>query len=196
MASSAVKTVCVYCGSNPGGQETYVTEARKLARVLANEGIGIVYGGAAKGLMGVLADEILAAGGNITGVIPHALQDREIAHPGLTELHVVNSMHERKALMAELADGFVALPGGFGTLEEIIEMLTWAQLRLHTKPCALYNVRDYFEGLLAFLGHMEREGFLRPQHRAMLLVADDPATLVERFRNYRAPVVEKWDVAP
>lgn len=196
MQASELKTICVYCGSNPGGRETYVTEARKLARVLADEGIGIVYGGASKGLMGVLADEMLAAGGNITGVIPRALQDREIAHSGLTELHVVNSMHERKALMAELADGFVALPGGFGTLEEIIEMLTWAQLRLHTKPCALYNVRGYFEGLLAFLAHMEAEGFLRPQHRAMLLVADDPATLVERFGNYRAPVVEKWDVAP
>ncbi len=146
--------------------------------------------------MGVLADEMLAAGGNITGVIPRALQDREIAHSGLSELHVVNSMHERKALMAELAHGFVALPGGFGTLEEIVEMLTWAQLSLHAKPCALYNVRGYFDGLLAFLAHMEAEGFLRPQHRAMLLVADEPSDLVERFRNYRAPVVEKWNVAP
>lgn len=191
-----MKTICVYCGSNAGGHEAYAAEARKLARRLADEGIGIVYGGAAKGLMGVLADEMLDAGGSITGVIPRALQDREIAHPGLAELHVVNSMHERKALMGELADGFVALPGGFGTLEEIIEMLTWAQLRLHAKPCGLYNVRGYFDGLLAFLGHMAEEGFLRPQHRAMLLVADDPAGLVERFRNYRAPVVEKWDVAP
>jgi uncharacterized protein (TIGR00730 family) len=191
-----MKTVCVYCGSNPGAHEAYAAEARRLARCLADEGMGIVYGGAAKGLMGILADEMLAVGGSITGVIPRALQDREIAHPGLNHLHVVNSMHERKALMAELADGFVALPGGFGTLEEIVEMLTWAQLRLHVKPCGLYNVRGYFDGLLAFLGHMEEEGFLRPQHRAMLLVADEPSELVERFRNYNAPVVEKWNVVP
>jgi uncharacterized protein (TIGR00730 family) len=192
VALRMMKTVCVYCGSSAGVDGVYAEEARRLARCFAGKGIGLVYGGASKGLMGLMADEMLGAGGSVTGVIPRALQDREIAHLGLTDLHVVNSMHERKALMAELSDGFVALPGGFGTLEEIVEMLTWAQLRLHAKPCGLFNVAGYFDGLLSFFEHMEAEGFLRPQHRAMLLVADEAAELVSRFEKYNAPTVEKW----
>ena len=192
----SIRTLCVYCGSHTGRGQAYAEAARRLGRLLAGEGIGLVYGGAAKGLMGVLADEALAAGGSVTGVIPRALEAREVAHRGLTELHVVNSMHERKALMEALADGFVALPGGFGTLEELVEILTWAQLRLHSKPCGILNIARYYDPLLRLLDHMEAEGFLRPQHRGMLLVADEPSELLRQFREYRAPAVEKWDVAP
>lgn len=191
-----METICVYCGSNTGVREEYADAARKLARHLAARGTGIVYGGASKGLMGILADEMLAAGGSAIGVIPAALQAREIAHLGLTELHVVNSMHERKALMAKLSDGFVALPGGFGTLEEIVEMLTWAQLGLHEKPCGVLNVAGYFDGLLAYFAHAREEGFLRPQHRSMLLVAEDVEDLVARFETYRPPAIEKWTAKP
>jgi len=187
-----MKNICVYCGSNPGVREEYADAARNLARHLAGHGIGVVYGGASKGLMGVLADSMLAAGGSVVGVIPEALKAREIAHRNLTELHVVNSMHERKALMAELSDAFVALPGGFGTLEEIVEMLTWAQLQIHQKPCGLLNVDGYFDSLLAYFEHAEAEGFLRPQHRKMLLVAENSAELVSLFEEYRAPTVQKW----
>ncbi|HWM28203.1 MAG TPA: TIGR00730 family Rossman fold protein [Woeseiaceae bacterium] len=187
-----MKAICVYCGSNVGVREDYADAARQLATHLAASGVGIVYGGASKGLMGVLADEALRAGGSVVGVIPVALQAREIAHSGLTELHVVNSMHERKALMAELSDGFVALPGGFGTLEEIVEMLTWAQLQFHAKPCGLLNAAGYFDRLLAWFDHAEGEGFVRPQHRQMLLVASEASELMARFEEYRAPEVQKW----
>lgn len=187
-----MKTVCVYCGSNPGVRGEYADAARELAKHLASAGVGIVYGGASKGLMGILADEMLAAGGTVVGIIPAALQAREIAHLGLTELHVVQSMHERKAMMAELSDGFVALPGGFGTLEEIVEALTWAQLRIHEKPCGLLNVAGYFDGLLQYFDHAQAEGFLRPAHRRMLLVAQGPADLMRQFAEYRAPVLQKW----
>jgi uncharacterized protein (TIGR00730 family) len=187
-----VKALCVYCGSNPGFREVYAEAGEALGRLLAGRGIGLVYGGAAKGLMGRLADAVLAAGGEVQGVIPHALMAKEIAHTGVTRLHVVGTMHERKALMAELADGFVALPGGFGTLEEIIEIVTWAQLRFHQKPCGLLNVDGYFDHLVAYLEHAEREGFLKPEHRRMLLVERDPEALIERFASYRAPGTEKW----
>jgi hypothetical protein len=187
-----MKNICVYCGSNPGVRDEYADAARNLARHLAGRGIGVVYGGASKGLMGVLADAMLEAGGSVVGVIPEALQAREIAHLNLTELHVVNSMHERKALMGELSDAFVALPGGFGTLEEIVEMLTWAQLRIHQKPCGVLNVGGYFDSLLAYFEHAEAEGFLRPQHRKMLLVAEDAAELIAGFEEYRPPAVQKW----
>lgn len=187
-----MKNICVYCASNAGVRGEYAEAARQLARCLAAAGVGIVYGGASKGIMGVLADEMLEAGGQIVGVIPRALQAREIAHRSLTELHVVNSMHERKAMMAERSDAFVALPGGFGTLEEIVEMLTWAQLRIHDKPCAVLNVQGYFDGLLAYLDHAVAEGFLRPQHRKMLLVARDPEELLRCFETYRPPTLQKW----
>jgi hypothetical protein len=187
-----MKNVCVYCGSNKGVREAYADATRKLARHLAAQGVGIVYGGASRGLMGILADEMLRAGGSAIGVIPAALRAREIAHSHLTGLHVVNSMHERKALMAELSDGFVALPGGFGTLEEIVEMLTWAQLQFHAKPCGLLNTDGYFDRLLSWFEHAEAEGFLRPQHRKMLLVASEAPELMAIFEQYRAPVVQKW----
>jgi uncharacterized protein (TIGR00730 family) len=184
--------ICVYCGSSPGVGDAYADAARSLADLLIAEGIGLVYGGAKRGLMGVLADRVLAGGGEVQGVIPRALEDREIAHEGLTRLHVVDSMHERKSMMALLSDGFVALPGGFGTLEEIIEVLTWGQLGFHAKPCGLLNVEGYFDPLLAFFDHGQKRGFLKVQHRQMLLVAGTPASLLEQFEHYEPPAGDKW----
>jgi uncharacterized protein (TIGR00730 family) len=187
-----MRRVCVFCGSSTGVRPEYVAAARALGALLAERGIGLVYGGGAVGLMGALADAALAAGGEVIGVIPHALVARELAHNGVGDLRVVATMHERKALMNELADGFVALPGGLGTLEEIFEAWSWAQLGSHTKPCALLNVAGYYDALLAFLDHAVREQFLRPEHRAMLLVDDDPARLLDRCASYRAPHAPKW----
>ena len=183
----AVRRVCVYAGSNPGSDPAYADAARALASVLAERGIGLVYGGGNVGLMGVLADTALAAGGEVIGVMPQALVDREIGHRGLTELRVVGSMHERKALMAELSDAFVAVPGGIGTLEELIEVYTWSQLGIHDKPCGVLNVRGYYDALAAFLDHAVEEGFLRPQHRAVLSVAADPAELLDRLAAFEPP---------
>ena len=166
--------------------------ATALAETLVSRNIGLVYGGSSKGIMGVLADAVLRSGGQVRGIMPDALVREEIAHNDLTEFHVTASMHERKALMAEMSDGFIALPGGFGTLEEIVEMLTWAQLQFHDKPCGLLNVAGYFDHLLNFVRHTEQEGFLLPQHREMLLVACDPASLLEQFEAYSAPQVQKW----
>lgn len=187
-----MKAICVYCGSNTGTGEGYVAAAKTLGTLLAERDIELVYGGASKGLMGVLADSVLAAGGKVRGVIPKALLAKEIAHPNLDELHVVNSMHERKFMMAELSEGFIALPGGFGTLEEIVEMLTWAQLGIHRKPCGLLNAGGYFDGLLAFFEHAESQGFVRPAHRQMLLIEPEAARLIDRFASYEAPRVSKW----
>ena len=170
--------------------------AEGLARTLAGRGVGIVYGGGRVGLMGVLADAALAAGGEVIGVIPQALIDREIGHRGLTELRIVGSMHERKALMAELADGFVALPGGIGTLEELFEVWTWAQLGLHAKPCGVLDADGFYAPLVGFLDHLVETGFVRPAHRAMLLAAQSPEALLEAFSAYRAPRVGKWVEAP
>ena len=163
---------------------------------MAERGIGIVYGGAWVGLMGALADAALAAGGEVIGVIPQALIEREIGHPGLTELRIVDSMHERKALMAELADGFVALPGGIGTLEELFEVWTWAQLGLHAKPCALLDTDGFYGPLVAFLDHLVDAGFVREAHRGMLLTAHSPEELLTAFATYRPPRVGKWLEAP
>ena len=187
-----MKRICVYCGSNPGARPVYADAARHLAEVLYEQGLELVYGGAAKGIMGVIADRMLALGGKVHGVIPEFLQAKEIAHTELSELHVVASMHERKSLMAELSDGFIALPGGFGTLEEIVEIVTWGQLRMHAKPCGLLNIDGYFDALLQFLGHAEAEGFLRAVNRDMLLADADATALLRRFKDYRAPSVEKW----
>ena len=187
-----IRRVCVYAGSNPGSHPAYAAVAEEFARLLAERGIGLVYGGGAVGLMGVLADTVLGAGGEAIGVIPQALVDREIGHRGLSELRVVGSMHERKALMAELSDGFVAIPGGIGTLEELIEVYTWSQLGLHRKPMGVLDVRGYYEPLAAMLDHAVQEGFLRPAHRAALLFADDPAELLERFEGWRPPAASKW----
>jgi uncharacterized protein (TIGR00730 family) len=184
--------VCVYAGSNPGSDPAYADAARALARLLADRRIGLVYGGGKVGLMGVLADTALAAGGEVIGVMPQALVDREIGHPALTELHVVGSMHERKALMAELSDAFVAVPGGIGTLEELIEVYTWSQLGIHSKACGVLNVRGYYDALAAFLDHAVDEGFLRPQHRAVLSVAAEPGELLDRLAAFEPPTVQKW----
>ena len=170
----------------------YAEVAEELADVLVRHDLELVYGGASKGIMGVIADRVLELGGKAHGVIPKLLVDKEIAHQGLTEQHVVTSMHERKSMMAALSDGFVALPGGFGTLEELIEIVTWAQLRFHDKPCGLLNVAGYFDHLLAYLDHAESEGFLKTENRRMLLADNDPAGLVRQFERYTAPKVDKW----
>jgi uncharacterized protein (TIGR00730 family) len=187
-----VRRVCVYAGSNPGNDLIYAQAARELADLLAERGIGLVYGGGRVGLMGVLADTALAAGGEVIGVMPQALVDREIAHEGLTELRVVASMHERKALMAELSDAFVAVPGGIGTLEELIEIYTWSQLGIHAKPCGVLNVDGYYDHLAAFLDHAVAAGFLKAEHRAVLSVASEPGELLERLAAYVPRTVAKW----
>ncbi len=185
--------ICVFCGSSPGARPAYAEAAAGLGRLLVAEGIGVVYGGGSVGLMGVLADAVLAEGGEITGVIPQALVDREIGHPGVADMRVVGSMHERKALMAELSDAFVALPGGLGTLEELFEVYTWAQLGLHRKPCGLLDVEDYYAGITAFLEHAVEERFVSAQHRAMLMVEREPRALLDRIRAWEpAAVAPKW----
>lgn len=186
-----MKRICVYCGSSGGRHSDYAAAATALGQLLAQNGIGLVYGGAAIGIMGVIADAVLAGGGSVSGVIPQALKDKEIAHEGLTELHVVESMHERKSLMAVLSDGFIAMPGGYGTLEEIVETLTWGQLQFHNKPCGLLNVNGYFDHLLAFLQHAEAQGFIKSGHREMLLVDDNPQVLLNSFERYAAPEIPK-----
>ena len=187
-----MKRVCVFAGSSAGSRDEYQDAARALGRTLAERGIGLVYGGARVGLMGIIADATLPAGGEAIGVIPAALVAREIAHEGLTELRIVSSMHERKALMADLSDAFIAVPGGWGTLEEFFEVLTWAQLGLHRKPCGLLNVLGYFDGLLSFLEHAVGERFLRRQYASMIAVAASPAALLDRLGSYAPPAVEKW----
>jgi len=188
----SLRRICVFAGSRPGARAEYAAAARALGGTLARRGIGLVYGGGNVGLMGELADAALAAGGEVIGVIPEALVRKEVAHTGLSELRVVDSMHERKAQMADLADAFIALPGGMGTLEELCEILTWAQLGLHAKPCGLLDVCGYFERLLGFLDHAVAEDFLRAEHRDILFTAEDTERLLEAFSRHRAPTVEKW----
>jgi uncharacterized protein (TIGR00730 family) len=187
-----MKRVCVFCGSSPGAEPAYAQAARKLGAILAKSGIGLVYGGASVGLMAEIANAAMQARGEVIGVIPRSLVEKEVAHAGLTDLRVVDSMHQRKALMAELSDGFIAMPGGLGTLEEFFEVLTWAQLGMHTKPCGLLNVDGFYDRLLAFLDHAAEQQFIKPVHRASVLVADSPERLLAQFEMYRAPVVEKW----
>ena len=177
-----MRSVCVYCGASPGSDPVYAEAAKELAQALAAEGLRVIYGGAHVGLMGLIADTALAAGAEVVGVIPKVLVDWEVAHTGLTELHVVDSMHERKALMAELADAFVALPGGIGTLEELIEIYTWSYLGIHDKPFAVLNTAGYYDGFTAFLDHAVAQGFLRPEVRATLLVAPDPEALLASWQ--------------
>ncbi|HEX2092192.1 MAG TPA: TIGR00730 family Rossman fold protein [Longimicrobiaceae bacterium] len=187
-----LKRICVFCGSSPGTRPGYAAAARAVGTLLAERGIGLVYGGGKVGLMGVVADAVLAGGGEVVGVIPEALMAREVGHAGLTELHVVRSMHERKARMADLADAFVALPGGFGTWEEFCEVLTWAQLGLHPKPCGLLNVEEYYAPLLALMDHAVAEGFVRPEHRALVMEAREPERMLALLRGFEPPVVPKW----
>jgi uncharacterized protein (TIGR00730 family) len=187
-----MKRVCVFCGSSAGNRPVYAEAARATGRLLAERGIGLVYGGGNVGLMGVVADAVLAAGGEVTGVIPRQLMEREVGHQGLTTLEVVGTMHERKARMADLADGFVALPGGYGTLDELCEVLTWSQLGIHAKPCGVLNVEGYFDALLALFDHSVGEGFVRPAHRALVLEGAEPGELLEGMAAFRAPSTEKW----
>jgi uncharacterized protein (TIGR00730 family) len=183
--------ICVFCGSSLGARASYASAAVALARYLATAGIGIVYGGGNVGLMGTLADAALAAGGEVIGVIPRALAEREVAHRGLPDLRIVGSMHERKALMADLSDAFIALPGGFGTFEEFCEVLTWTHLGLHRKPCGLLNVDGYYNSLLALFDHAAAEQFVRPASRLMVISEVDPKALVERLLDHEAPAVEQ-----
>jgi uncharacterized protein (TIGR00730 family) len=187
-----LKSICVYCGSSPGRLNAYSTAASALAASLVEQNIRLVYGGANVGIMGLLADTVLQLGGEVVGVIPESLVQKEVAHTGLTELHVTQSMHERKTLMAELSDGFIALPGGIGTLEELFEVWTWAQLGFHDKPCGLLNIEGYFDSLALFLDHATDEQFVKQPHRSMLIVESNSKKLLERFRNYVPPVISKW----
>jgi uncharacterized protein (TIGR00730 family) len=187
-----MKRVCVFCGSSPGNDPRYLEAAKVMGRTLAARKLGLVYGGSSIGLMGAVADAALEAGGEVIGVIPRALQLREIAHGGLTSLHVVATMHDRKAKMAELAHGFVAMPGGMGTLEELAEVLTWAQLGLHARPCGLLDVAGYYRPLTAFFDQAVTQGFLRPEQRRLLLVEEQPAALLDAFASWTPPRVEKW----
>src|ERR671933_58213 len=184
-----MKRICVFCGARSGVNRTYEEGDRLLGRALSEAGVALVYGGGRVGLMGVLADAVLGSGGEAIGVIPKALVRREIAHMGLSDLRVVGSMHERKALMSELSEGFVALPGGIGTLEEFFEVLSWAQLGVHRKPCGLLNVEGYYDPLLAFFDSVVARGFLSEEHRSMVLVETEPEPLLEAFARYRAPEV-------
>jgi uncharacterized protein (TIGR00730 family) len=189
---SDIRRLAIFCGSNVGARPQYAEATRSLGRLLAERGIGIVYGGSSVGLMAVLAETMLDELGDVIGVIPRMLVEREVANKSLTDLRVVESMHERKAMMAELADGFIALPGGIGTLEEFFEIWTWAQLGMHDKPCGLLNVAGYFDPLLEFLDQAVAEKFVREVHRKMVVVESEPAALLARFEAYEPPRVVKW----
>jgi uncharacterized protein (TIGR00730 family) len=187
-----MRRLLVFCGSSPGRLAAYVETANTLGAELAAQGIGLVYGGAQIGVMGALADAVLAGGGEVIGVIPRLLLEKEVAHTGVADMRVVETMHQRKALMESLADGVMALPGGFGTLEELFEITTWAQLGIHTKPVALLNVAGYWDQLLAFIDHMVAERFLRAEQRDALLVGDSPVELLARMAQFHPPVLDKW----
>jgi uncharacterized protein (TIGR00730 family) len=189
---SGIRRLAIFCGSNPGARPEYIGTASALGTLLCERGIGVVYGGSSVGLMAALADTMLENGGDIIGVIPRMLVQREVANNALSDLRIVESMHERKAMMAELADGFMALPGGIGTLEEFFEIWTWGQLGMHDKPCGLLNVAGYFDGLLEFLDRAVTEKFVRDVHRRMVVVESEPADLLARFEAYEPPRVVKW----
>ena len=185
--------ICVFCGSSPGARSAYAEAARQLGRLLVQRGIGLVYGGGGVGLMGIIADTVLAQGGEVIGIMPDALIQREVGHHSLTQLRVVKTMHQRKALMADLSDAFIALPGGYGTLEEFAEIVTWSQLGIQVKPCGLLNIEGYWDGLLEFFNHACAEGFLRPENRELVLVAATPEEMLEKINSWRPPThVEKW----
>jgi uncharacterized protein (TIGR00730 family) len=186
-----MKRICVYCGSSPGARTEYAQAARQLGQALVSRDIGLVYGGSHVGLMGEIADSVLKAGGTVTGVVPRGLVDKEVAFTELPDLRVVPSMHERKALMVELSDAFIALPGGLGTFEEFFEALTWAQLSLHQKPCGLLNVAGYFAALMSFLDYVVDEQFIKHEHRSLLLIEESPEALLDRIEAYQPPVVDK-----
>ncbi|HTC94231.1 MAG TPA: TIGR00730 family Rossman fold protein [Terriglobales bacterium] len=185
-----MKRICVFCGSNLGRHASYRKAAMEMGHLLSARGIGLVYGGAKVGLMGTIADAVLEKGGHVTGIIPEALVQCELAHQGLQDLRVVRSIHERKALMADLSDGFIALPGGFGTFEEFCEVLTWSQLGIHRKPCGLLNVENYYQSLLALFDHAMHEGFLMPENRRLVLAEKSPKSLLDSLLAFRGPSTE------
>jgi len=187
-----IRRICVFCGSNKGSSGEYAEAARQLGELFAREGIALVYGGGSVGLMGELADSVLASGGEAIGVIPHALWAREVGHRGLTDLRIVDTMHERKAMMADLADAFIALPGGLGTLEEIFEIWTWAQLGLHQKPLGFLDVNGFFSPLMQFIDRAVRERFVKDEYRAIAMMSSDAEALLRRFDAWQPPRVEKW----
>jgi uncharacterized protein (TIGR00730 family) len=187
-----MRRICVFCGSSQGNRPEYGIAAQEMGRELVRRNIGLVYGGGNVGLMGMIADAVLKAGGEVQGVIPENLMAREVGHKRLTKLHVVRSMHERKALMADLSDAFVAMPGGFGTLEEFCEVVTWTQLGLHAKPCGILNVRGYYTPLLRMFDHAVEERFLKPENRALVLARESPADLLQALDQWRPPHIEKW----
>lgn len=187
-----MRRICVYCGSSSGNDAAHTAAARNLGTTIGRSGSGLVYGGASVGLMGAVADAAIAAGAEVTGVLPRSLQERELAHPALATLHVVESMHERKATMAELSDAFIALPGGLGTLEELFEILTWVQLGFHAKPIGVLNAGGYYDGLLAFLDHAVESGFVRSEHRGFLISEADPELLLAQLASSRPAPQPKW----
>lgn len=189
---TGLRRICIFTGSSPGSRSEYLDAARSLGRALVERNYGLVYGGANVGLMAAVADTVLEHCGHVIGVIPEALVEKEVIHRGLSDLRIVSSMHERKGLMAELSGGFIGLPGGLGTIEEFLEVLTWAQLGMHGKPCGLLNVCGYYEHLIEFLDHAVEERFLKPIHRQMLMVEQEPQFLLDRFEHYMAPQVDKW----
>jgi hypothetical protein len=186
-----MKRLCVFCGSSFGANQKYTKAANDLGNAIAKRNICLVYGGARVGLMGEIASAVIKAEGEVIGVIPKELLEKEVAHTDLKDLRIVGSMHERKSLMAELSDGFIALPGGFGTIEEIFEVITWAQLNFHNKPCGLLNIHGYYDNLIKFLDHSVEEKFIEQEHRAMIIIDDDPESLLEKFNNYEPPKVDK-----
>lgn len=186
-----MQKICVFCGSSPGLKPAYAEAAQALGRILADKQIGLVYGGGSVGMMGQVADAVIAKGGQVVGVVPQSIAEKEVAHTGLSDLRVVHSMHERKALMADLSDGFIALPGGLGTLEEFVEILTWLQLGIHHKPCGLLNVSQYWEKFTGFLDHIVEQQFMQPEHRAMVLMDEDPQALIAKLEDFRPPKVDK-----
>jgi hypothetical protein len=187
-----VKRICVFCGSNHGINSLYRHAAEELGQLLAERGHGLVYGGGGVGLMGVVADAVLAGGGEVIGVIPEVLATKELAHPNVTAMHVVPGMHARKARMVELADAFVAMPGGYGTFDELFEVITWAQLGIHHKPIGLLNVAGYFDVLVGFIDHAVAEGFIKPVHRQLIVTAEQPTALLEALIHHKMPAVRKW----
>lgn len=189
---SRLRRICVYCGSSSGSDAAHRAAAHEAGAFLARSGRGLVYGGGNVGLMGAVADGALSEKGEVIGVIPQSLMEKELGHGGVTQLHVVRSMHERKQMMVDLSDGFIALPGGFGTLDELFETLTWLQLSFHDKPVGLLNVGGFFDGLVEFIGHMSRSGFLKPEHAACVLVEREPAMLLDRMEAFRPPELGKW----
>ncbi len=187
-----MKRICVFCGSNPGKNPVYMEAAENVGLFLVKNGIELVFGGGRVGLMGKIADTVMANGGRVIGIIPKSLSDKEVAHQGLTELHIVDSMHIRKAMMEDLSDGFIALPGGFGTFEELCEIITWAQLGFHSKPCGFLNIQGYYDPLVELFDRATWEQFVRPEHRKLVIIESEIEPMFNAMKNYRSPVFTKW----